>query len=911
GNYSTLYDIDENSFFGLCLDIGDIDGDGEFDMIVGAPGKTNPEGGPSNGGAVYTYFNISRFKEGEYFGHPLQSTRGECYERFDNRTHSGIWGSGDYDAFGKNLELIDLNNDGKDEIVVASPYADGPADIETNAGQIHIFNGNLERGYPAEMDAESDSDHIIMGDQGYVPGDTDTFPDTLGSMFRFSDLNNDGQLEMVIGLPNKLQPELDYGWRVQAGAVCVFELKDLIRSDIRMVRLGYPSKLLTIQGHDIEDALGYHLDIFDVDTDGIDDLLIGAPAADGNDNERPRCGEIYWIRGKGLGLKDITVSGESARKNEIFLGDGTVFLNISYRNTEGSESIREGTLIIDPDGIAIPVEITRNGAEVPQEFRDMIGPNGIKVKWYDKDEKGWVNLSFEPGWQHPGKGPIDIRLEMISEENISIHRTYKAHLNLKRDIKLDGNCIRYVDNTKVLHPDRWYTPGEMLEFRELRIVYRDDPKREVETGPFKVMLMSLEGNVIDSKTNGPENSLAMTVPSQTCDRIIRIETVSDINGGWPFGRPQIGEALIQTVKVDSQAPDNPSELRIASVDGIDGFSNDGNFLIEWENALGKESDHDGSGTKRYKVDWEEGSNIPMNEGGLHGTYYKDPIFTEVAMESVDQNIDFLDWGAWGPEPSLIPPTGYSVRWHGWYEPTHDHDRYIKFSGNGEVKTFLDDNMILDWNNMFGGTVIGPLDMVEGQKHSLEIYYRSLSGSSGISMSFMDDQGAYKVVPGEKLFAPSNFTVIHLEEDGTEIKVTSMDWTGKYSIEESISGIIDDTMPVIDIERIAEWYNVPGPELTIGIFDPYEGTGTGSGVDIDSFQFREREAGEKWSDWKTGPCHHTLIEGSGSNSQRYDVTVMTSLNKDGVHDVQFRASDRLGNLRETGPIRIGIDRGTPE
>jgi hypothetical protein len=64
-----------------------------------------------------------------------------------------------------------------------------------------------------------------------------------------------------------------------------------------VVDLATESADLTVMGVDPGDELGASLSAGDINDDGVDDLIIGAPSAAGAGNSKPEAGEAYVVFG--------------------------------------------------------------------------------------------------------------------------------------------------------------------------------------------------------------------------------------------------------------------------------------------------------------------------------------------------------------------------------------------------------------------------------------------------------------------------------------------------------------------------------------------------------------------------------------------------------------------------------------
>ncbi len=231
--------------FGSSVDgAGDVNGDGYDDVIIGASRYD------SNKGKAYLYLGSSS---------GLSSTA--------DWTDTGET-AGDY--FGVIVAGAgDVNGDGYDDVVVSAPYND---DGGTNAGEVYLY-----RGSPHYYKLSPSPFWTIQGDES----------DGIGfyALSSAGDVNGDGYADVIIGNQNND----DAG--TNAGKAKVYH--------------GSSSGLsATADWSDLGERAG---DIFgrgvasagDVNGDGYDDVIVGAP---GNDDAEPTSGKVYIYYGSSSGL---------------------------------------------------------------------------------------------------------------------------------------------------------------------------------------------------------------------------------------------------------------------------------------------------------------------------------------------------------------------------------------------------------------------------------------------------------------------------------------------------------------------------------------------------------------------------------------------------------------------------------
>ncbi|MFO8050731.1 MAG: PA14 domain-containing protein [Thermoplasmatota archaeon] len=897
GNKTLLFEEQGQSYMGRSMDLGDIDGDGQFDLVVGAPYMSKEFQETENYGAAMILFNISKYRFGDYIVDEQFIPMNESYDAI-------IWGSGNGDGFGNKVMLHDINGDGRDDIFIGAPYADGPSDLTRNSGQIYMFKGRTKEGFPKVMDADNDADSIVYGEQGYQVGPPEVMGDSLGTRFGIGDLDANGELEFIAGLPLRDLPEKEGRQRDRAGLVMVYPLKDLFNDQVRVVQISSSQGDFVLHGYDIGDNLGYQLLVEDVDNDGMDDIFLTAPMADGPDNNRPRCGEAYIILGKGLLIGELGLSGPTVNdNNDVFLGDGEITIDLPYRYTGGADRISRGKLVIDPEGMDLEMAFSRDGYQLNDNLLGSLLSEDVELQWSGSQEKGKVGITLEPGWDLVSNEWLDVKVGFQTESNETITRTFEDALILRNDVFMSKGAKIYHDDIEVIRPGRWFSPGEELgvDLPELR--YAHDSSRTVEEGPFTVELLKEGGTVMDS-IEYDNGTRLKTVLGDIPFYDLSLRLTAGREEDWEHGSPDTGAVReARRIQIDGDSPLSPEGLRIGSVSGVGNFSKTGEFLVEWKDALGKKGDSNGSGVRHYEIRYGGTSVVPKAPGGLAGTYYQDTDLITAAMERVDSSIDFLDWGDWGPDPSLLPSDHFSVRWHGYVELTGNHAQYIRFSGRGMVKVIVNGSLTLDWTDLGGTPRIGPYEETGEELLPIEVYYRQESGSSGIRMEYLNSLGSYQLLKDQQLYSPSNNTNMEGDNSGTMlVSVASVDWTDKDSPPITATGITDDTGPMIMFRDMLTWYSDTNVSIRASMDDG--DPKTSSGTDATSILYRMKRDGEDWSEWKDDDLE--VLDTRGP----LDIVIEPDLEEDWEGTVQLLARDRVGNPSYSDIFWFGVDTDPP-
>jgi hypothetical protein len=351
-----LNGIDSFDYSGRSVsDVGDINGDGIDDLVVGAHGA-DPDG---NIYAGESYVVFGR-RAGLPAALPLRSLLPDAGG--DGSFGFVVRGIDSFDFSGRSVsDAGDVNGDGIDDLLIGAHGGDARG--QPYAGESYVLFGRTT-GFPAVFDLS----RLLPGaggdgSAGFVLRGID-LEDFAGiAVSAAGDVNGDGIDDLVIGASRA-----DPGGRRKAGEsyvvfgraigfAAVFELSSLLPQDG-----GDGSAGFVVRGVDEFDYSGYSVSgAGDVNGDGVADLLIGAHEAD--PNGQSIAGESYVVFGRttrfpaAFELRSLfPVAGGDGSAGFVLKGidaydhSGFSVSDAGDVNGDGTDDIVIGAYFADPHG---------------------------------------------------------------------------------------------------------------------------------------------------------------------------------------------------------------------------------------------------------------------------------------------------------------------------------------------------------------------------------------------------------------------------------------------------------------------------------------------------------------------------------------------------------------------------------
>lgn len=311
--------------FGSSLAIGDINGDGKNDLIIGAPtAAASPNA--TDGGKVYAVFG--NLTPGTY-----------DIAKIANLT---ILGASRGDHLGASVAVGKIGGASEPAgLIIGAPLCDVPvADASLpDAGCVYGFYGAAALTGLKDLSATS-ADFTITGI---------ATNGQMGASLATGNFNADDLADIAIGAPGA-----DFGSLKAAGIVFLAPGSKSLKDQINASQ----AATLLLNGAGAGDAAGSSVAMGDVNGDGRADLIIGAPNADGPNGARPDSGEVYIIFGMPViqgRPSQMTIFGGGVKNDDFpdglgsslavgdFTGDGTPDLIIGAPGADSVSSSRQPT----------------------------------------------------------------------------------------------------------------------------------------------------------------------------------------------------------------------------------------------------------------------------------------------------------------------------------------------------------------------------------------------------------------------------------------------------------------------------------------------------------------------------------------------------------------------------------------
>lgn len=245
---------------GTSLAMGDLNNDGFDDIVIGA--KKDDTSATDAGRVSIVYGGATTLSATAISNLP------------------GLTGENASDLAGSSVAVGDLNNDGFDDIVIGAPQN---ADGQNMAGAVYVVYSSA-----TELTGNTSLSSVV---ELYGSGDNGGNGGQAGTAVATGDINGDGAADILVGTP----------YANPAGLSSAGWVKVIYGSTTQLTSSSLISQGLLITGETAYDEFGSNVATGDINNDGYDDLFMAAPA---NTDGGAPSGAVYVVYGSSSTLSN-------------------------------------------------------------------------------------------------------------------------------------------------------------------------------------------------------------------------------------------------------------------------------------------------------------------------------------------------------------------------------------------------------------------------------------------------------------------------------------------------------------------------------------------------------------------------------------------------------------------------------
>lgn len=309
----------------------------------------------------------------------------------DGRDGITIVGEFEFDQTGSSVSAAgDINGDGVDDLIIGARYA---SPVGSLSGRSYVIFGSAS-GLPGSIELNA-----LNGTNGFSLNGEDSFDLAGESVSGAGDFNHDGRNDLIIGAPELV---ISRGGFDAGRSYIVFGSSSAFANPFNLSNLNGLNGN-RINGESAADFSGTSVSFAgDINNDGIDDVIIGAPAFNANGFDS---GRSYVVFGSASGINDpfalstlsgsngFTLDGESGNDRSGFSvsragdinGDGIDDLIIGAPDAESNSTSRTGkSYVVFGSSSAFPN---------PLQLRNLNSLNGFAINGESENDLSGFSVS--------------------------------------------------------------------------------------------------------------------------------------------------------------------------------------------------------------------------------------------------------------------------------------------------------------------------------------------------------------------------------------------------------------------------------------------------------------------------------------------------------------------------------------
>ncbi len=585
----TIIGAKSGDIAGNSVAAGDVNGDGRDDIVIGSYLANIVVG--QDAGKTYLIYGKQT----------LSST-------IDLNTSADtiINGAGFRDYSGYKVAVGNINGDSYNDIFVSAPWGDGPNNALRNCGEVYVIYGSAT--IPATINTATNGQNIII----YGENQDDVFGYSLAT----GNVNNDKYDDVLIGAT--------LGDGLQNGASNAGEAYLILGNSTASLgnNIDPMTKSKSIfYGIDANDRAGRFVEFGDFDGDSNNDILIGAPYAQGPDDGRDASGEFYVIYGAPPPVKNEfleLIDGDIDNRTILSRYKPYTFC-VNTSNILDYRDTKSVTLTLNPLGYDLAFRWSKstndfNQISGPLDLVDCISTSADAR--HDSFYNYTIDFKFIFNWDFSKDYSISCRVLTEGKKSLPAENIYPSVFTVINKLYLNGALQVEGAFQGMLKDKDWVSGSEEITFSGVTVVYEGAKEYYPPVSEYS---LGIEDNVditmIEPQEPGELISVSIKTPKMTVDYDYKFK-ILDI----PEGSDNSSVGI--TLKIDNDPPVPPNLIEVMA----DSFNeteqaavdNDQEVYITWDPAIDK-----GSGTAGYYYSFK-------NHGGTKNGFWTENTSAQLA-----------------------------------------------------------------------------------------------------------------------------------------------------------------------------------------------------------------------------------------------------------------------------------------